>query len=186
MIPYYDWRERPGLSATYLRPDHADIGVSPGLFERDLLTYSGKLLVEAHARDPNSPYRGYTLYSTIFGESGETSTEVPLVSAAEAYLREFPQGPFVIDVHIVAAHFYNDLYQVVALEQSGRRIDYKFECYNRYITAQPLSVQRATAREAAIRYYERLVELLPMEVNQARYLEDLRQESPHGWFFCGD
>ncbi len=186
MIPYSDWQERPWLPATYLRFDYADIGIFPGLFERDVLTYSGKLLAEAHVRNPDSPFRSYTLYSTIFGKAGETSNGVPSPDAADVYLREFPQGPFVVDAHLVLAHFYDDLYKLIRLEQTGPRIEYKFDCYERYLTGQPLSEQRQTARESAIRYYELLVELLPRNADQARYLEDLRQERAHGWFYCSD
>ena len=59
LIPYYDWKERPWLPATYLKPDYDNIGIFPGLFERDILTYSGKLLAEA--RSPNS-------WQSVFGE----------------------------------------------------------------------------------------------------------------------
>ena len=186
LIPYYAWKERPWLPATYLRPDYDNIGIFPGLFERDVLTYSGKLLAEAHAHNPNSPFRNYTLYSTIFGKAGETSNGVPSPDAAEAYVREFPQGPFIVDVHLVVAHFYDDLFKVITLEEAGQRIGYKFDCYDTYLKAQPLAEQRQRARESAIRHYERLVDLLPRNADQARYLADLRQERSHGWFYCGD
>ena len=112
-------------------------GIFPEPFERDVLTYSGKLLAEAHAHNPNSPFRSYTLYSTIFGKAGETSNGVPSPDAAEAYVREFPQGPFIVDVHLVAAHFYDDVYKLITLEEAGQRIGYKFDCYDTYLKAQP-------------------------------------------------
>ncbi len=105
-------------------------------------------------------------------------------------MREFPQGPFIVDVHLVAAHFYDDVYKLITLEEVGARavqqMRYKFDCYDTYLTAQPLAEQRQRARESAIRHYERLVDLLPRNAYQALYLADLRQEKSHGWFYCGD
>ena len=186
LIPHYSWQERPWLRATYLKVGYESIGVHPGLFERDFLIYSGELLAEAHSNDPNSPFRSHTLYSTIFGREGRRSTDMPSPDAAEAYVNEFPQGPFIVEVHLILAGFYDDLYKVLTLEEDGRRIAYKYDCYKAYLTVEPLPEQRRIARESAIRHYERLVELLPLYADFKRYLVDLREDRTHGWFNCGD
>ena len=49
LIPDYSWQERPWLPATYLQAGYRSIGIRPALFEGDILTYSGKLLAEAHS-----------------------------------------------------------------------------------------------------------------------------------------
>ena len=186
LIPHYSWQERPWLRATYLKVGYESIGVHAGLFERDFLIYSGELLAEAHSNDPNSPFRSHTLYSTIFGREGRCSTDMPSPDAAEAYVNEFPQGPFIVEVHLILAGFYDDLYKVLTLEEDGRRIAYKYDCYKAYLTVEPLPEQRRIARESAIRHYERLVELLPLYADFQRYLVDLREDRTHGWFNCGD
>src|SRR5687767_199233 len=53
-------------SASDLRAGYEDIGLEPTLFEPDIVIYTGRLLAEAHKRDPISPYRRYTLYATVF------------------------------------------------------------------------------------------------------------------------
>ena len=187
LIPYYQWQGRPWASASSFKPEHESIGVSPALFEPDFLTYSGKLLVEAHAVDPNSPFRSYTLYSTVFGTEGETSNGVPSPEAAEAYAREFPAGPFIIYAYAALAHFYDDLYKAIRLEETGERIDYKYDCFKAYVKAEPLPEQRSAAQESGIRYYEQLLRLLPQNEYETKYLADLRAgNNPRRWFFCGD
>ena len=137
LIPHYSWQERPWLRATYLKVGYESIGVHAGLFERDFLIYSGELLTEAHSNDPNSPFRSHTLYSTILGREGRRSTDMPSPDAAEAYVNEFPQGPFIVEVHLILAGFYDDLYKVLTLEEDGRRIAYKYDCYKAYLTVDP-------------------------------------------------
>ena len=187
LIPYYSWQERPSLPATYLQAGYGSIGVRPALFEGVTLTYSGKLLAEAHSNDPHSPFRSHTLYSTIFWREGRRSTDMPSPDAAKAYVNEFPQGPFIVEAHLILAGFYDDLYKVITLEEDGRRTDYKYDCYKTYLTAKPLPEQRQIARESAIRHYERLFELLPLYADLKPHLVGLREDRPtRGWFNCGD
>lgn len=187
LVPYYQWQGRPWLEARYFRTEYESIGVSPGLFERDVLNYSGKLLAEAHALDPNSPFRSYTLYSTVFGAAGETSTMAPSPEAADAYVREFPAGPFIVHVYMALAHFYHDLYEVIQLEEAGQRGDYKDHCYKPYLKGTPLTEQAKAAQELGIHYYQRLLELLPGNEDEKRHLDDLREgKRTYYSFYCGD
>src|SRR6187549_2147814 len=90
LLPVWSWEGPPALSKNY-RSEYKTIGVTPVLFEPTLLSYSGKLLLEAHQRDPKIQ-RSYTLYSTVFGKDEEGG--MPSTAAAKAYLQEFPSGPF--------------------------------------------------------------------------------------------
>jgi len=184
LVPYHAWQGRPWLEARYYRPEYESMGVSTALFEPDFLTYSGKLLAEAHARDPNSAYRSYTLYSTVFGDVGEPANGAPSPTAAEAYLREFPAGPFGVHAAMALAHFYHELFQVIQAAAQG--MDYKNHCYGKYLDATPLPEQQKRAQETAIRYYERLLELLPQNDSEKQHLADLRRGSSYYGFYCGD
>jgi hypothetical protein len=186
LIPYYDWQGRPTAKASSSRPEYEDMGVSPAMFEPEFLTYSGKLLLEAHAIDPNSAFRSHTLYSTVFGPEGEVSSGVPSPEAAEAYVREFPAGPFSVHAYLALAHFYDDLYKVIRREEAGRRIDYKYDCYKAYLTQDDLSQQARIAQELGIRYYEQLLRRLPRNEDEARRLANLRTGKEGAWFYCSD
>ena len=69
-------------------------GLRLGYWEE--LGYDGLLLSEAHAIDPQSRWRPYTLYSTLQDDALAPSTlgHAPDIAAARNYLDEFPQGPF--------------------------------------------------------------------------------------------
>ena len=67
VIAEIERNDKDGRSAQYWRKDYADIGVYIGHYSQ-ALGYSGKLLVEAHARNPHSPYRAHTLFTTVLGE----------------------------------------------------------------------------------------------------------------------
>jgi hypothetical protein len=185
LFPHYFWERRPPVEAKYYKHEYESIGVSQALFDSDFLEYSGKLLREAHTLDPHSTYRSYTLYSTIF-EQGEKNS-VPSPDAAQAYVREYPSGPFIVHVYVALAHFYDDLYKVIKLEEAGQRIDYKYDCYKAYLSAEPLAEQRLAAQDAGIRNYERLLDLLRENDDEARYLAELRSgDNLWRWFYCGD
>ena len=186
LMPGYTWGDRHFLSAAYLDPRYKDLGVAPGLFDRDHLEYSGKLLAEAHALNPRSPLRSHTLYSTIFSPEGESSNKVPSRDRAEEYAREFPAGPFVVEALTVAARFYDDLFKVIKLEETGGRIGYKYECFVPYLTARPLAEQRRAAQEAGVRTYERLIALRPTihEIRDAQ--SALRKGTTIAWHSCAD
>lgn len=186
LMPRFRWEGRPPVSTGHLEPPYRDLGVAPALFDRDFLTYSGKLLAEAHALNSQSPLRSYTLYSTIFSPAGEASNEVPARDRAEAYVREFSAGPFIVEAHLTLAYFYDDLYKIIRLEETGRRVDYKYECYKPYLSDRPLAEQRRTAQESGVKFYGRLVELLPQSEAMKRQLSGLARGTTSGWFYCAD
>jgi len=167
----------------FLKPDYESIGLAPGLFEKEWFDYSGKLLVEAHAINPNSQYRPYTLWATAIRPENEATPR----DAVEAYLREFPSGPFTSDAYLALATFYDDLYKVIKLEQEDRRIDYKYDCFKSYLKGTPLDEQARAAREAGIQYYQKLLQLKPSDEFLASQLATLREgKDDSSWSNCPD
>jgi hypothetical protein len=186
LMPRYRWGNWQLVSAVYLDPRYADLGVARLMFDGDNLGYSGKLLAEAHTLNPLSPLRSHTLYSTIFSAGGESSNNVPARDRAEEYVREFPTGPFIADALTILAHFYDDLFKVIKLEETGGRIGYKYDCFAPYLTSRPLHDQRRAAQEAGVRAYERLIALRP-EVSEIREeLSALKNGTTKAWHFCAD
>lgn len=185
LFPHNSWESRPPVEAEYYKSEYESLGISQALFDSDFLTYSGKLLREAHALNPNSPYRSYTLYSTVF-EHGEEDS-VPSPEAAQAYVREFPSGPFIVHAYAALAYFYDDLYKVIQLEEAGARVNYKYDCYQAYISSAPLEEQRLTVQQAGIRNYERLLERLHGNKSEEQDLRELREgNNLYRWFYCAD
>ena len=74
---------------------YSDIGLFFGHYS-EALEYSGKLLREAHSRNPKSSYRKYTLFATTFGEDNNLSGSED-IKQTQLYLKEFPNGPFIVD-----------------------------------------------------------------------------------------
>jgi hypothetical protein len=186
LMPGYAWGEWRFISAAYLDPRYKELGVAPLMFDGDHLGYSGKLLAEAHAVNPRSPLRSHTLYSQIFSPDGESSNNVPSRDRAEEYVREFPAGAFVVEALTVLAHFYDDLFKVITLEETGRRVGYKYDCFVPYLTSQPLAVQRRAAQEAGVRAYERLIALRPEIPAIKNELSALRNGTTMPWHSCAD
>lgn len=157
------------------------MGVLTGYW--DDLTYTGALLVAAHKTKADSPLRPHTLFSTVFGETPWSGLGVmPDVRAAFAYAEEFPNGPFITDVYLTIAHFHKDLFMVLR----DRRSDYKYECFQPYITSGPWPAQRDAAQRIALEYYDRVLRFIPGD-DRIRSTRDLtKQGTVRGWSFCAD
>ena len=184
LIPYWSWEGPPARTKDY-RPEYETIGVGGALFEPDLLSYSGKLLLEAHQRDPKSQ-RSYTLYSTVFGAQGDAGNSLPSPVAAKAYLQEFPGGPFAVQAHLALANFYADLFKVVQAEEAGESRGYKYDCFRNYLTAAPLRLQRSDAQSQAVEHYLALTRLAPTVKTFAEWLAEMRSGHGNGWHYCAD
>lgn len=157
------------------------MGVAPGYWGD--LAYSGQLLLEAHRRDPLSPQRAYSLYSTVFGEQAEGELAVmPDISAAFAYAQEFPGGPFIRDVYLTIAHFHKDLFMVLR----DRHADFLFDCYAAHISGEPWVTQQARARNVSADYYRRVLVLDPGDDAVKRLLDETERGVVRQWSFCAD
>ena len=181
LLPVWSWEGPPALSKNY-RSEYKTIGVTPALFEPTLLSYSGKLLLEAHQRDPKIQ-RSYTLYSTVFGKDEEGG--MPSTAAAKAYLQEFPSGPFAFQAHLAIANFYSDLFQVIREEEAGGPREYKYDCYQKYLKG-PLPPQRTDAQAQAVEHYLAVTRLMPKVKELAGWLAEMRTGKINGWHYCGD
>ncbi len=158
-----------------------EMGVDIGWGER--LEYSGKLLVEAHSRNPRSALRPYTLFSTVFGVVEVPGLGVmPHIDKAFAYAAEFPHGPFVREVYQTIAGFHKDLYMVLR----DKRTDYKFDCYKPYIKVGPWGPQQDRAKGVALDYYQRVLVLAPRDEMARQFSDELRRGVVRGWSFCAD
>jgi len=184
LLPHWNWEGKP-LSIKANPRNYEDIGVEPAVFEPDVVGYSGKLLREAHAIEPRS-HRQFTLYGTVFGIQGETGNQPPNPEAAEAYLKEFPNGPFGLQSHLALGNFQSDLFQVIQGAESGDRENYKYECYRAFVTNAPLSAQRRQAQASAIEHYGALTRLRPDVHEFADWLAQARRGRFEGWHYCAD
>jgi hypothetical protein len=183
LMPEWVWEGR-SADSTGVPTEYEVLGVRPAPFAPEFLSYSGKLLVEAHRLDQTSQ-REYTLYSTVFG-ADEAANSLPAPSAAEAYLQEFPAGPFALQAHLALAHFYADVFKVVQGEEVGRPRDYKYDCFQKYIDDTALAVQRTHAQVRAVSHYTVVTHLLPKVERLARELDAMRQGRSSGWNYCAD
>lgn len=174
---------RPAVGYGVFRSGYEVLGLQRMVFESELLAYDGKVLREAHAIDPHSDARPFTLFSTIFPK-GEADGGVPDVAAARAYLREYPEGPFAADVHIVLGDFHDDLYK--AIRAGDALIDYKRACFGRFITPAPVEAQLEAAHRTGLVHYRRGLALRPRDQRVQKAMRALNDGTTNGWHFCGD
>ena len=137
----------------------------------------------AHRRDPNSPWRAHTLFSTVFGETPPHRLGVmPDITAARAYETEFPSGPFIAEIYRTIADVHKDLYMVLRDGLS----DFKYACFAPYIDPSPRRSQADRARQIALEYYQRVLQLTPRDLRARAWYEDTRKGVVRAWSFCAD
>lgn len=109
---------------------------------------------------------------------------LPDVAAAQAYLREFPVGPFAADVHVALATFFDDLFK--AIRAGATLADDKRPCFQRFITREPIAAQMEAAQREGERHYQQAI---PSR-RDADWLEARRRALADGtadrWFYCVD
>ena len=171
------------VSVHELRPGYEELGLRPALFESEYLTYTGKVLRDAHAIDPHSPARPFTLFALVF-PNGEDGWELPDAAAGRAYLREFPDGPFAAETHAALARLYFDLFQILSANKqsaAGKR-----ECFQRYLTTGPPAAQRVAARRHGLAHYQNAVALRPRDRQLRSEMQALAAGAPTGGHYCSD
>lgn len=187
-----DYRIRALLNS---RPSYRPCEDDSGIYDRQWeetgvnlghwvdLAYSGKLLDEAHKRNPNSSLRRYTLFSTIFGTTSYHGLGVmPNIKAAFKYASEFPDGPFAKETFRVIADFHKDLLMVL---RDNKR-DYKYDCYKPYIKKMPIKTQKERAKRTALKYYRKALEIDPSNEEVKTFLSEVENETVRAWSFCAD
>lgn len=148
--------------------------------------YSERFLAEAHALNPNSPLRAYTLYSTILGiQTSHGLGEMPGLDSAFQYTREFPTGPYVKEVYLIIANFYKDLFMVLRDGKQGDD-DYKYGCFESYIDQSPIGQQRDRTQRLAIEFYEKVLRLDPTNAYASNILSEVREGTVSSWSYCAD
>jgi hypothetical protein len=147
------------------------------------LVYTGDLLYRAHQRNPYSPLRKHTLFSTIMGiKEPNLLGLMPNIKAAHRYVKEFPRGPFIEEAHWLIAGFYKDLYMV--LRDSLQ--DYKYDCFKPYINQSATALQARRAREKASANYQTILKLNPANADAAQLLSEVQRGTVKAWSFCAD
>ena len=174
------------LGVTYWKKKYQLIGVGAGLYNNDVLSYSGKLLLEARALDANGTYASYTHYANVCGGYGSfAGCDVPNPAAALQYEKEFPDGPFIEDTLIVLGDFYDDLFKALEMKDGP-----KYACFSKYIRKAPVAQQRERARKLAILYYGKVVAIgsanRVSNKSVREFKSKLESGQSLGWHFCSD
>lgn len=169
-----------------MKKKYEKIGLGVGHYS-ELIEYSGKLLSEAHKLNPNSAFRKFTLFTTILGENGD----MPNVNKAHLYMKEFPNGPYIVKVYSILATFYSDYYQVMKrlVENHPLKHGIKYDCFEPYFSKQPYKEQMKAAQQNGIKYYNK-AENASKNSRIATYYNkeknELKDGSTFGWHWCGD
>ena len=187
-------RDRKSIDVQKTNPSWAAVGVEMAHFSESLV-YSGKLLVEAHRKNPSSGLRKFTLFAEVMGERPSHGMgEMPNVNAAMQYLREFPDGPFARETAIILGNFYSDLFKVVA-EREKHVAGYKYDCFRKYIGETDYAAQAEKARGLSVSYYARALANAPAGWQETIELAkrhsamkegNLERIESRGWSFCAD
>jgi hypothetical protein len=182
--------DREGKSASIWKEEYEEIGVYVGHYSNQI-GYSGKLLVEAHEASPNSPYREYTLFTTILGEgSSHGLGEMPDIDQAKKYVQEFPHGPYAAKTYFIIGSFYDDLAKVIVrfIENEKDNKDYKYDCFSSYLTNEPYQTQLKKTKALANEYLDKAIALMPESERKKMNLDFLYVKSgeTYAWHWCAD
>ena len=182
--------DREGKSAGIWKKEYEEIGIFVGHYS-DQIGYSGKLLVEAHKANPNSPYREYTLFTTILGEgSSHGLGEMPDIEQAKKYVQEFPHGPYAAKTHFIIGSFYDDLAKVIVrfIKNEQDKDDYKYDCFSSYLTKEPYQTQLTKAKALANEYLDKAIALARESERKNMNLDFLYVKSgeTYAWHWCAD
>lgn len=152
-------REYATLSGCLGDSRFQEMGVYIGHYS-DRLEFSEKLLAEAHRLNPNTQYRKYTLYAAVLGDTiGADLPDLPDVAQARRYLKEFPEGPYATDVHLILAGFYHDLFMSLRFGEAS--LGESNSCYVDYVARHPDEADAERARKLAILHFKKVLAALP-------------------------
>lgn len=188
LVPVIAEIERNNGGRFYFRKELEVLGLDLNHWSAHL-EYNGALLKKAHEIDPNSQYRGRTLFSAI--EIDYTRSGLPGIEDAHRYILEFPDGPFIGEVYEILATFYDDLYKLlrgkVKNEHTGFELDFE-SCYAVYFTALPFEMQMVQAQALADLFYGKGLATLEKDSPRSQKLmiqqEALRNGTAKVWYWC--
>jgi len=143
-----------------LRPEHFEIGLDIGVGEHIPIFNKNILLIEAHKRNPYSPYRKDTYYAVVMRDSEPGNKSVDL-QPLYAYLKEFPQGSNAASIYLSLADHYKDLYLVLRglINKKQSQSEAAINCYRGLLSKKPYPEQMREARVLAIQNYEKVLEM---------------------------
>ena len=181
-------KDREGKSSSIWKQEYEEIGVYVGHYSNQI-GYSGKLLVEAHEANPNSPYREYTLFTTILGEGSSSGLgEMPDIEQAKQYVQEFPHGPYAAKTYFIIGSFYDDLAKVIVRfvvnEKDSK--DYKYDCFSSYLTNEPYQIQLKKAKALANEYLDKAIAVTPKSERKNMNLDFwyVKSGETYAWHWC--
>jgi len=157
------------------------LGVGPNGFDAGDGSYDGRILLKAHALDPNSPWRAHTLWSQVFKDD---QIGPPDLAVVRQYLREFPSGPFAADAAVMAGTLYHDLFMTLrdTTETGSGSL-----CVDHLITTAPRPVQIALARDSALAYLDLALRLAPSRGLGRDARKRVAEGAEPGWLYhCPD
>lgn len=171
------------------RSSDAAIGVSiehySGMFQ-----YSGDLLLAAHRLNPNTPLRSSTLYAMVEPHAGDPDawTGVPNFSAARAYLKEFPSGPFAADAALGLATGYAQAYSALRWKGALGDVD-ELACVADKLGPLAGSSEKqrvAYAKTTAEHYFRLSFRLRKPNDGILNYYKEWRRSDQPLYFYCPD
>lgn len=151
IVRYYPY----DLSQKFWDNKYVKIGLGIGHYS-DQLEYSGKLILDLHKVNQNSRYREESLWKSLYGEysSGNYENNTPKIELIYAYLKEFPNGIYASAAYESLASFYHGLYRFIRYNKSDRG---KNECYEPYLSKNPIEKQMLQAQENGIKMYRKAI-----------------------------
>ena len=173
---------------SYFRREYEPLGLERNHWGGNL-EYNGALLKQAHRLNPDSPFRGSTLFSAI--EIGYSRSGLPGIENAHRYVTEFPDGPFIGDVYEILATFYDDLYKSARGELTkstdDNHEDYR-ECYAPYFSQLPFEIQMVQAQALSVLFYDKAIAAFAGNAQKTEQLTShrnaVRDGTTQGWFWC--
>jgi len=177
------WEDlKQAVDSGVYREEYLAIGISVGHYS-GALQYSGKLLKEAHNLNPMSAFRSYTLYSTVNCDAEDC--RIPDIDSGKTYVKEFPNGPYIYEVYVILSYFYADLSNKISwLTEGGGTFTH--DCYDRFITSEPLIKQLTCAQEAELFYHQLAVDEFSAKHGLKKIRVSMKQGKSNVWHYCGD
>lgn len=147
----------PELSGTFYKAEYSKLGLGIGSYSSQL-EYEGKLILDAHAVNPNSRFREETLLAYIYRDVSWAGGH-PNPDELYAYLKEFPNNKHTAGIYGSLANFQHGLFAYLRFkpEPSDDYYEYRTECYLPYIAKKPNDEQALAAQTLGIEYYKKAI-----------------------------
>jgi hypothetical protein len=145
-----------GRSKAFWDDKYEKLGMYIGHYS-DQLDYGGKLLVDSYRLNPDSRYGEATLFAAISGGGNMSELSgIPDMKLVETYLKKYPDGKHIVNVYVILATFYQNLFEELL---AGKESPAIAGCYDEYLAAHPEDGNKEAAQKKAIGYYRKLLSI---------------------------